>query len=67
MHSVLLSGIKTLLLVRYFKLIFEKSGSAAMEKKFGDWFSYDKTPRALIFARNQSQIENLDHMIKLMR
>nr|CAB3264926.1 putative phospholipase B-like 2 [Phallusia mammillata] len=51
----------------YFKSIFEKSGTAAMEKKYGNWFSYDKTPRALIFARNQSQVSDLSHMIKLMR
>ena len=36
----------------YFKDIFNMSGSPANVKKFGDWFSYDKTPRALIFKRD---------------
>ena len=37
----------------YFKDIFNMSGSPANVEKFGDWFSYDKTPRALIFKRDQ--------------
>jgi hypothetical protein len=36
----------------YFKDIFEMSGSPANVAKFGDWFTYDKTPRALIFKRD---------------
>ena len=36
----------------YFKDIFNMSGSPANVAKFGDWFSYDKTPRALIFKRD---------------
>lgn len=36
----------------YYKDIFNMSGSPANVKKFGDWFTYDKTPRALIFKRD---------------
>ncbi len=25
-------------------------------EQYGDWFTYDKTPRALIYARNQSNV-----------
>ena len=35
--------------------IFEASGLPAMVRKFGDWFSYDKTPRARIFKRDHSK------------
>ena len=37
----------------YYKDIFNLSGSPANVAKFGDWFTYDKTPRALIFKRDQ--------------
>jgi hypothetical protein len=33
----------------YFPDVFNMSGGPALVQKFGDWFSYDKTPRALIF------------------
>lgn len=36
----------------YYKDIFNMSGSPANVAKFGDWFTYDKTPRALIFKRD---------------
>merc|ERR1719290_214587 len=36
-------------------------------EKLGDWFSYDKTPRALIFARDASGVEDMESMIRLMR
>ena len=31
--------------------VFNKSGNLELVAKYGDWFTYDKTPRALIFAR----------------
>jgi hypothetical protein len=37
----------------YFTDIFNLSGSPANVEKYGDWFTYDKTPRALIFKRDQ--------------
>lgn len=36
--------------------VFEKSGNPELVKEHGDWFSYDKTPRALIFARDAPQV-----------
>lgn len=51
----------------FYKSIFNLSGAPAMVERFGDWFSYDKTPRALIFKRDHSSVKNLRTMIKLMR
>lgn len=51
----------------YYKDIFNMSGSPANVKKFGDWFTYDKTPRALIFKRDHRTVKDLDSMIKVMR
>ena len=51
----------------YFPSIFNLSGAPAMVEKYGDWFSYDKTPRALIFGRDHSKVTDLDSMIRLMR
>ncbi|XP_072443457.1 putative phospholipase B-like 2 [Chiloscyllium punctatum] len=53
--------------VPYFEEIFNASGKAALVKEFGDWFSYNKTPRALIFHRNQTLVTDMYSMIKLMR
>jgi len=35
--------------------------------RFGDWFTYDKTPRALIFKRDAGNVVDERSMIKLMR
>ena len=51
----------------YFKDIFNASGGPAMVSKFGDWFSFEKTPRALIFKRDQGNVRDLDSMTRLMR
>ena len=51
----------------YFKDIFNMSGGPAMVAKLGDWFSYDKTPRALIFKRDQGKVTDVDSMTRLMR
>uniref|UniRef100_A0A8C5LVM0 Phospholipase B-like n=1 Tax=Leptobrachium leishanense TaxID=445787 RepID=A0A8C5LVM0_9ANUR len=51
----------------YFEEIFNASGLPAMVEKYGDWFSYDRNPRAQIFRRNQTYIQDLDSMIQLMR
>ena len=52
---------------RFFPEIFNKSGMAPLVKKFGDWFTYDKTPRALIFKRDAVKVTDLDSMTRLMR
>ncbi|XP_026574449.1 putative phospholipase B-like 2 [Pseudonaja textilis] len=53
--------------VPYFQDIFNTSGLPALVQKYGDWFTYEKTPRAQIFRRNQTLIRDMDSMIRLMR
>ncbi|XP_070812719.1 putative phospholipase B-like 2 [Pituophis catenifer annectens] len=53
--------------VPYFQDIFNTSGLPALVQKYGDWFTYEKTPRAQIFRRNQTLIQDMDSMIRLMR
>uniref|UniRef100_A0A452GQ43 Phospholipase B-like n=1 Tax=Gopherus agassizii TaxID=38772 RepID=A0A452GQ43_9SAUR len=53
--------------VPYFEQIFNTSGQLELVKKYGDWFTYDKSPRAQIFRRNQTLVQDLDSMIRLMR
>jgi len=53
--------------IPYFKDIFEASGSPGMVKKYGDFYSYENGARSKIFARDQSKVEDLDSMMKLMR
>ncbi|XP_054700712.1 putative phospholipase B-like 2 [Grus americana] len=51
----------------YFEEIFNASGIPELVKKYGDWFTYDKNPRAQIFRRNQTLVRDLDSMVRLMR
>nr|CAH0106100.1 unnamed protein product [Daphnia galeata] len=51
----------------YFTTIFNLSGVPALVEQYGDWFTYDKTPRALIFNRDQSKVTDMDSMIRMMR
>ncbi|XP_040272557.1 putative phospholipase B-like 2 isoform X2 [Bufo bufo] len=53
--------------VPYFEEIFNASGQVDLMKKYGDWFSYSKTPRAEIFRRNQTLVQDLQSMVRLMR
>ncbi|NXO99249.1 PLBLB protein, partial [Certhia brachydactyla] len=53
--------------VPYFEEIFNVSGNLELVRKYGDWFTYDKNPRAQIFRRNQTLVHDLDSMIRLMR
>lgn len=39
--------------VPYFKDVFSLGGNEPLVRKFGDWFSYDHSPRAEIFRRDQ--------------
>lgn len=54
-------------LCRYYPEIFNKSGGWDNVAKYGDWFTYDKSPRAQIFKRDQSKVIDLVAMQKLMR
>ncbi|XP_068095783.1 putative phospholipase B-like 2 [Hyperolius riggenbachi] len=53
--------------VPFYEDIFNASGQPELVKKYGDWFTYSKTPRAEIFRRNHTLVEDLSSMIKLMR
>lgn len=52
---------------RYYPEIFNKSGCWGNVEKYGDWFTYDKAPRAQIFKRDQGKVVDLSSMQKLMR
>uniref|UniRef100_A0A6G1RE91 Phospholipase B-like n=1 Tax=Hypotaenidia okinawae TaxID=2861861 RepID=A0A6G1RE91_9GRUI len=51
----------------YFQEIFNASGTRELVEKYGDWFTYDRNPRAQIFRRNQTLVHDLDSMVRLMR
>nr|XP_028566947.1 putative phospholipase B-like 2 isoform X2 [Podarcis muralis] len=53
--------------VPYFKEIFNTSGIPQLVQKYGDWFTYEKNPRAQIFRRNQTLVRDMGSMIQLMR
>ncbi|XP_042871077.1 putative phospholipase B-like 2 [Penaeus japonicus] len=53
--------------VPFYPEIFNMSGAPAMVERYGDWFTYYKTPRALIFKRDHVKVKNIRSMIKLMR
>ncbi|XP_029778050.1 putative phospholipase B-like 2 [Suricata suricatta] len=53
--------------IPYFESVFNASGMQALVAQYGDWFSYDGSPRAQIFRRNQSLVRDLDSMTRLMR
>ena len=52
---------------RYFPDVYEDSATAQLADKYGDWFTYDKNPRALIFKRDEKHVQDIDSMRKLMR
>ncbi|XGW17184.1 hypothetical protein V3C99_002080 [Haemonchus contortus] len=51
----------------YFPKIFKWADNDKLVKKYGDWYTYDKTPRALIFRRDHNDVVDMESMIKLMR
>ena len=51
----------------FYPEIFNASGCPANVAKFGDWFSYENTPRAKIFRRDQEKVNDTDSMTRLMR
>ncbi|XP_040928403.1 putative phospholipase B-like 2 isoform X2 [Betta splendens] len=53
--------------IPYYVDIFNASGCNELVEKFGPWFSLDKNPRAQIFRRNQTDVTDLDSMVRLMR
>ncbi|XP_023326751.1 putative phospholipase B-like 2 isoform X2 [Eurytemora carolleeae] len=51
----------------YFKDVYNMSGNQRLVEQYGDWFSYEKTPRAQIFHRDAVKVTDIPSMIKLMR
>lgn len=51
----------------YFPEIFNASGGPSMVAKYGDWFTYEHTPRANIFRRDHHKVIDLKSMLHLMR
>ncbi|KAJ8883119.1 hypothetical protein PR048_014959 [Dryococelus australis] len=51
----------------YFPAVFNLSGLPALVNKYGDWYSYERTPRALIFRRDHAKVSNTTTMLNLMR
>ncbi|KAL3858015.1 hypothetical protein ACJMK2_012631 [Sinanodonta woodiana] len=47
--------------------IFNMSGQQENVAKYGDWFTYDKSPRAQIFRRDNVLVSDLESMTRLMR
>ncbi|XP_059532653.1 putative phospholipase B-like 2 [Myotis daubentonii] len=50
-----------------FESVFNASGLPGLVAQYGDWFSYDRNPRAQIFRRDQSLVHDVDSMIQLIR
>lgn len=42
--------------IPYYQDIFNVSGCQQLVQQYGDWFTYDKHPRALMFARNHGNV-----------
>ena len=51
----------------YFSYIFNVSGYPEKLKKYGDFFSYDKCPRAKIFKRDAPSVNTIEDVKKLIR
>ncbi|CAN8017033.1 unnamed protein product [Ixodes persulcatus] len=53
--------------VAFLPAIFNISGQPDMVKKYGNYCSYDMSPRAQIFRRKQSKVKDVNTMSGLMR
>jgi hypothetical protein len=53
--------------IAYFKEIFNASGGPEMVAKYGDWFTYERSPRANIFRRDHHKVVDVDSFLQLMR
>lgn len=51
----------------YYKKIYDNTQSAEMAAKYGDFFIYDRKPRAQIFRRDHKGINDISGLRKLMR
>ncbi|KAL1768732.1 phospholipase B-like 2 [Sigmodon hispidus] len=53
--------------IPFFEAVFNTSGLPALVAQYGDWFSYTKNPRAQIFQRDHSLVDDISSMVRLMR
>ncbi|XP_022686057.1 putative phospholipase B-like 2 [Varroa jacobsoni] len=53
--------------IAYFPDIFNISGQWDLVKKYGDWYTYDKTARALIFQRDHGKAVSVEGLRRLLR
>ncbi|XP_054157443.1 putative phospholipase B-like 2 [Oppia nitens] len=53
--------------VPYFKGVYDLSDYTSQVTKYGDFFTYNKTARALIFRRNAKQVTDMSSLYRLMR
>ncbi|KAH7978594.1 hypothetical protein HPB49_006029 [Dermacentor silvarum] len=53
--------------IPYSPLMFQLSGAPFNVQKYGDWFTYDKNPRAQIFRRDHIKVADTHSMVTLMR
>lgn len=51
----------------YSSFIYNMSGWGPMEKKYGEWFTHDRSPRARIFQRDQSKVTDVESLKRIMR
>ncbi|XP_066989802.1 LOW QUALITY PROTEIN: putative phospholipase B-like 2 [Macrobrachium rosenbergii] len=53
--------------IAFYENVFNLSGCIPLVESYGDWFTYNKHPRALIFARDHTRVTDMDSMYSLMR
>ncbi|XP_070385785.1 putative phospholipase B-like 2 [Dermacentor albipictus] len=53
--------------IPYSPFMFQLSGAPFNVQKYGDWFTYDKHPRAQIFKRDHVKVADTVSMVTLMR
>lgn len=53
--------------IPYFETVFNHSGLPILVERYGDWFSYHKSPRAQIFRRDHVKVHDVNSMMRLLR
>ncbi len=53
--------------IAYYPEIYNISGTYDAYVKYGSFFSYEESPRASIFRRDQGNVKDMDSMIRMMR
>jgi len=53
--------------IPFFKEIFDASGFNDAIKTYGDWLTYDLSPRAQIFRRDANNVKNMDDYLAVLR